>query len=142
MRCWACARPPSCRRQELLSYFEETLPEPCGNCDTCLEPVKTYDGTQVVQKLLSCVYRTGERFGAGHVIDVLLGVSNDRVLKLGHEKISTSAIGKDLTSDAWRAVVRQVVAHGLLQVDVEGALAASASPPNAARSCAASARSS
>ncbi|WP_341990240.1 DNA helicase RecQ [Azorhizobium sp. AG788] len=110
----------SCRRQVLLSYFEETLPEPCGNCDTCLEPVKTFDGTQVVQKLLSCVYRTGERFGAGHVIDVLLGVGNDRALKLGHDKISTFGIGKDLSRDEWRAVVRQVVALGLLQVDVEG----------------------
>ncbi len=110
----------NCRRQVLLSYFEETLPEPCGNCDTCLEPVKTFDGTQVVQKLLSCVYRTGERFGAGHVIDVLLGVGNDRALKLGHDKISTFGIGKDLSRDEWRAVVRQVVALGLLQVDVEG----------------------
>ncbi|WP_029004524.1 DNA helicase RecQ [Azorhizobium doebereinerae] len=110
----------SCRRQVLLSYFEETLPEPCGNCDTCLEPVKTFDGTQVVQKLLSCVYRTEQRFGAGHVIDVLLGVSTERVSKLSHDQLSTFGIGTDLSRDEWRAVVRQVVALGLLKVDVEG----------------------
>ncbi|TDT90340.1 ATP-dependent DNA helicase RecQ [Azorhizobium sp. AG788] len=110
----------SCRRQVLLSYFEETLDEPCGNCDTCLEPVKTFDGTEAVQKLLSCVYRTEQRFGAGHVIDVLLGVANERAQRLGHDKLSTFGIGTDLSRDEWRAVVRQVVALGLLKVDVEG----------------------
>ena len=109
-----------CRRQVLLSYFEEERAEPCGNCDTCLEPVRTYDGTQAVQKLLSCVYRTGERFGAGHVIDVLLGQSTDKVAKFGHQALSTFGIGKETPREEWRAIVRQVVATGLLRVDVEG----------------------
>ncbi|MFG1462882.1 DNA helicase RecQ [Xanthobacter sp. DSM 24535] len=110
----------NCRRQVLLSYFEEQLDEPCGNCDTCLEPVRTYDGTQAVQKLLSCVYRTGERFGAGHVIDVLVGATTEKITKFGHEALSTFGIGKETSRDEWRAIVRQVVALGLLQVDVEG----------------------
>ncbi|MEP9347670.1 DNA helicase RecQ [Xanthobacter sp. KR7-225] len=109
-----------CRRQVLLSYFEEDLKEPCGNCDTCLAPPKTFDGTEAARKLLSCVYRTGERFGAGHVIDVLLGNATDKVAKFGHDKISTFGIGKDFSRDDWRAVVRQLVAMGHLVVDVEG----------------------
>ncbi|OZA92037.1 MAG: ATP-dependent DNA helicase RecQ, partial [Rhizobiales bacterium 39-66-18] len=110
----------NCRRQVLLSYFEEQRDEPCGNCDTCLEPVRTYDGTQAVQKLLSCVYRTGERFGAGHVIDVLVGATTEKITKFRHEALSTFGIGKETSRDEWRAIVRQVVALGLLQVDVEG----------------------
>ncbi|MFG1358274.1 DNA helicase RecQ [Xanthobacter pseudotagetidis] len=109
-----------CRRQVLLSYFEEELPQPCGNCDTCLNPPKTFDGTEAARKLLSCVYRTGERFGAGHVIDVLLGQATEKVVKFGHDKISTFGIGKDFSRDEWRAIVRQLVAMGLLVVDVEG----------------------
>ncbi|WP_454916511.1 DNA helicase RecQ [Xanthobacter sediminis] len=109
-----------CRRQVLLAYFDEELAEPCGNCDTCLDPPKTFDGTQAAQKLLSCVYRTGERFGAGHVIDVLLGLANEKVLKFGHDKISTFGIGKEFPRDEWRAIVRQLLAMGLLSVDVEG----------------------
>ncbi|MFG1344656.1 DNA helicase RecQ [Xanthobacter autotrophicus DSM 431] len=114
------AETAQCRRQVLLKYFEEDLAEPCGNCDTCLEPPKTFDGTQAAQKLLSCVYRTGERFGAGHVIDVLLGESNEKVSKFGHEKLSTFGIGKEFSRDEWRAIVRQLVAMGHLFVDVEG----------------------
>ncbi|MFG1479081.1 DNA helicase RecQ [Xanthobacter sp. V4C-4] len=110
----------TCRRQVLLSYFDEALAEPCGNCDVCLDPPKTFDGTQAAQKLLSCVYRTGERFGAGHVIDVLLGQSNEKVVKFGHDTLSTFGIGKDFSRDEWRAIVRQLVAMGLLHVDVEG----------------------
>ncbi|MGQ3671231.1 DNA helicase RecQ [Xanthobacter sp. TB0136] len=109
-----------CRRQVLLSYFEEDLAEPCGNCDTCLNPPRTFDGTQAAQKLLSCIYRTGQMFGAGHVIDVLLGLDNDKVRKFGHENLSTFGIGKDFTRDDWRAIVRQLVAAGFLSVDVEG----------------------
>ncbi|MBB6305810.1 DNA helicase RecQ [Xanthobacter tagetidis] len=109
-----------CRRQVLLSYFEEDLPQPCGNCDTCLSPPKTFDGTEAARKLLSCVYRTGERFGAGHVIDVLLGQATEKVAKFGHDKISTFGIGKAFSRDEWRAIVRQLVAMGLLVVDVEG----------------------
>ncbi|MCG5233753.1 DNA helicase RecQ [Xanthobacter oligotrophicus] len=110
----------SCRRQVLLKYFEEDLAEPCGNCDTCLSPPRTFDGTEAAQKLLSCVYRTGERFGAGHVIDVLKGEANEKVLKFGHEKLSTFGIGRDFSRDEWRAIVRQLVAMGHLWVDVEG----------------------
>ncbi|MEP9377598.1 DNA helicase RecQ [Aquabacter sp. CN5-332] len=110
----------SCRRGVMLSYFDEQLDEPCGNCDTCLEPVRTYDGTEHVQKLLSCVYRTGERFGAGHVVDVLLGNATDKVTKFGHDTISTFGIGNSVSRDEWRAIVRQVVSLGLLSVDVEG----------------------
>ncbi len=109
-----------CRRQVLLAYFDEELAEPCGNCDTCLDPPQTFDGTEAAQKLLSCVYRTGERFGAGHVIDVLLGEANEKVVKFGHDKLTTFGIGKDFSRDQWRAIVRQLVALGLLQVDVEG----------------------
>jgi ATP-dependent DNA helicase RecQ len=114
------AETAQCRRQVLLAYFGETLAEPCGNCDTCLDPPKTFDGTQAAQKLLSCVYRTGERFGAGHVIDVLLGQANEKVLKFGHDQISTFGIGKEFPRDEWRAIVRQLVAMDLLAVDVEG----------------------
>ncbi len=110
----------SCRRLVMLSYFDEQLDEPCGNCDTCLEPVRTYDGTQAVQKLLSCVYRTGEKFGAGHLVDVLTGTTNEKVTKFGHQTLSTFGIGSDVSKDEWRAIVRQVVSMGLLSVDVEG----------------------
>ncbi len=109
-----------CRRQVLLDYFGDQLPEPCGNCDTCLNPIRSFDGTQLAQKLLSCIYRTGQRFGAGHVIDVLRGEQNDRVGELGHDKLTTFGIGADLTKAAWQSVTRQLVARGLLRVDVEG----------------------
>jgi ATP-dependent DNA helicase RecQ len=108
-----------CRRVVLLNYFGEEA-RPCGNCDTCLEPVATYDGTEVAQKALSCVYRTGERFGAGHVIDVLMGHATEKVQRFGHQQTSTFGIGADLSADAWRSVLRQLVAAGLLAVDVEG----------------------
>ena len=75
-----------CRRQVLLGYFGEELPEPCGNCDTCLEPAETFDGTVVAQKVLSCVVRTGQRFGAQHLIDVLRGRENERVRRFGHDR--------------------------------------------------------
>src|SRR5262245_21224122 len=109
-----------CRRQVLLSYFGETLGEPCGNCDSCLEPVVHFDGTELARKALSCVYRTGQRFGAVHVIDVLRGGESEKISKLGHDKLSTYGIGKDLSVGEWRAVFRQLVAHGLLTVDVTG----------------------
>jgi ATP-dependent DNA helicase RecQ len=109
-----------CRRQVLLEYFGDEMPKPCGNCDTCLTPVSSFDGTQLAQKFLSCVYRTGQRFGAGHVIDVLRGESNERALELGHDKLTTFGIGAELTKAAWQSVTRQLVARGLLRVDVEG----------------------
>jgi ATP-dependent DNA helicase RecQ len=109
-----------CRRQVLLAYFGETLGEPCGNCDTCLNPVDTFDGTVVAQKALSTVVRTGQRFGAGHVIDVLLGKATPRVQSLGHQNLSTYGIGGELSERAWRGVLRQLVAAGYLATDAEG----------------------
>jgi len=109
-----------CRRQTLLRYFGDELDQPCGNCDTCLEPPRTWDATEAVQKALSCVYRTGQRFGANHIVEVLRGSQNERLLSLGHDKLSTYGIGKDLSAGEWRAVLRQLVAGGYLDVDPEG----------------------
>ncbi|MFC6635249.1 DNA helicase RecQ [Microbulbifer taiwanensis] len=109
----------SCRRQSLLRYFGEELAEPCGNCDTCLEPPQTWDGTQAAAKLLSCVYRTGQRFGAAHVIDVLRGSENEKVRKFGHDRVTTYGIGKDLSANEWRGVVRQLVVRAYIEVEGE-----------------------
>jgi ATP-dependent DNA helicase RecQ len=110
----------SCRRQTLLNYFGEELDEPCGNCDTCLEPVITWDGTEAAQKALSAAYRTGQRFGANHLIDVLEGNSTAKVIQFGHDKLPTFGIGTELNGNGWRSVFRQLVARGYLTVDVEG----------------------
>ena len=110
----------SCRRQALLAHFGERLDQPCGNCDTCLQPVESYDGTIEAQKMLSCAIRTGQRFGALHLIDVLMGRANERVLSLGHDALPTFGVGRDLDAHAWRAVVRQLLARGLLAIDPGG----------------------
>ncbi len=110
----------ACRRQVLLGYFGDEQQSPCGNCDTCIEPVETWDGTEAAQKALSCVYRTGQRFGANHVIDVLLGKDSDRMRQFGHQRLSTFGIGTELEVGQWRSVFRQLVARNLLAVDVEG----------------------
>ncbi len=110
----------TCRRQALLSYFGETLGQPCGNCDNCLEPVETWDATEAARKALSCVYRTGQRFGVQYVIDVLLGKMNERIERFGHERLSTFGIGSDVDRREWRSVFRQLVSRGLLRVDLEG----------------------
>jgi ATP-dependent DNA helicase RecQ len=109
-----------CRRRVLLNYFGESLPEPCGNCDTCLDPVPTWDGTVAAQKALSCIFRTGQRFGAVYLTDVLLGKSNARMRRLGHDRGSTFGIGTELSAEQWRSVYRQLVAGGLAEIDVEG----------------------
>ncbi len=109
-----------CRRQSLLTYFGEPLPPACGNCDNCVEPPQTWDGTEVAQKALSCVYRTGQRFGVTHLTDVLTGKSTERVAELGHDKLTTFGVGKELDERQWKAVFRQLVAAGLLDVDQEG----------------------
>ncbi|KAA6183639.1 DNA helicase RecQ [Thiohalocapsa marina] len=109
-----------CRRQVLLNYFGETLPGACGNCDTCLTPVQTWDGTVAAQKAMSCIHRTGQRFGAGHLIDVLLGKQTERIRRLGHDQVSTYGIGRELDADQWRSVYRQLVAAGLVVADIEG----------------------
>ena len=109
----------TCRRVRLLSYFDEAS-APCGNCDVCIEPPQVWDGTVAAQKALSCVYRTGQRFGAVHLIDVLLGKETERVLQWGHRELSTFGIGTELDEKAWRTVFRQLVAQGLLAVDHAG----------------------
>jgi ATP-dependent DNA helicase RecQ len=113
------AETAGCRRQVLLSYFGDDS-EPCGNCDTCAAPPKLFDGTVAVQKALSCIYRTGERFGQGYIIDVLLGTENDRIAQFGHDKVSTFGIGKEHDSRAWRAILRQMIALRLVEVDLSG----------------------
>jgi ATP-dependent DNA helicase RecQ len=110
----------SCRRQVLLQYFGETLTEPCGNCDTCLTPVATWDGTIATQKALSAVRRTGERFGQSYLIDLLLGNTNERMARAGHDRLPTFGVGADLDRRTWQSVFRQLVAGGLLEVDVDG----------------------
>ena len=110
----------TCRRQVLLRYFGDELPEPCGNCDTCLEPVETFDGTEAAQKALSTVYRTGQRFGVSYLTDVLLGHQTDRIVNFRHDAVSTFGIGKELSTVQWRSIFRQLVARGLLAVDEEG----------------------
>jgi len=108
----------SCRRQALLSYFGETLPEPCGNCDTCLEPVQTFDGTTAAQKALSAVARTGEYFGVAHAIDLLTGNATDKIRHNGHDKLPTFGVGADMGKNAWSAVFRQLAALDLVGVDM------------------------
>ena len=107
---------PTCRTRMLLACFGETMEQPCGHCDRCLSPVPTRDGSVDAQKLLSAVFRTGQRFGPGHVISVLLGEATDMVKRLGHDSLSTFGIGKDRTQAFWRGVVRQLIAHGSLEV--------------------------
>ncbi len=109
-----------CRRQALLRYFGEDLPQPCGNCDNCLSPPQTWDATVAAQKALSCVYRTGQRFGVNYLIEVLQGKNNERVTQFGHDRISTFGIGREHTASEWRSLFRQLIAAGYLRVDVEG----------------------
>ena len=109
-----------CRRQSLLGWFGESHPGACGNCDNCLSPPETWDGTEAARKALSCVYRTGQRFGAAHLTDVLRGADTAKIHQFGHAQLSTYGIGDDLDARQWRSVFRQLVAAGLLEVDLEG----------------------
>jgi ATP-dependent DNA helicase RecQ len=109
----------SCRRQLLLNYFGEQLTKPCGNCDNCLSPPETWDATQFARQALSCVYRTGQRFGVGYVIDVLLAKQDPRILKNQHDQLSTFGIGTELSVAEWRSLFRQLIAQGYLYVDHE-----------------------
>jgi ATP-dependent DNA helicase RecQ len=114
------AETASCRRTHLLGYFGETLKPPkCGNCDNCLSPPQLREGKVIAQKLLSCAYRTGQRFGAMHLIDVLVGRMTERVKQVGHDKLSVFGIGRELNERQWRAALRQLVAMGHLQPDSE-----------------------
>jgi ATP-dependent DNA helicase RecQ len=110
----------ACRRQALLAYFGETLAEPCGNCDNCQSPPETWDAGVAAQKALSCVYRTGQRFGVNYLIDILKGKEHDRIRRNGHHRISTFGIGEELDGVGWRGLYRQLIAHGYLHIDHEG----------------------
>jgi ATP-dependent DNA helicase RecQ len=109
----------SCRRQALLKYFDDELPEPCGNCDTCLEPPDTWDGTEASRMALSAAYRTGQRFGVNHLIDVFRGAETDKIFQCDHHRLPTYGVGKELDNNQWRSVFRQLVARGYLNVDLE-----------------------
>ena len=109
-----------CRRQTLLEYFGEQRATACGNCDNCLDAPQTWDGTRAAQMALSCVYRTGQRFGVVHLVDVLLGKTTERVQQFGHDRLPTFAIGGELSDLQWRGVFRQLTAMGFLSVDLEG----------------------
>jgi ATP-dependent DNA helicase RecQ len=110
----------SCRRQALLRYFGDVLDKPCGNCDTCLTPVETWDATEEAQKALSCVHRTGQRFGVNYLIEVLRQSHSERIKQFGHHKLSVYGIGVELEPTQWRSIFRQLIAQGFLVVDVAG----------------------
>ncbi len=109
-----------CRRQSLLSYFGDKLEQPCGNCDTCISPINTWDASIAAQKALSCVYRTGQVFGVKHLVEVLLGKDSAKISQFSHDKISTYGVGKELDENQWRSVYRQLVSRGYLNVDLAG----------------------
>ncbi|MES9964231.1 MAG: DNA helicase RecQ [Candidatus Sedimenticola sp. 20ELBAFRAG] len=110
----------ACRRQSLLGYFGEQMAEPCGNCDNCLTPPETWEATESARKALSCVYRTGQRFGVNYVIDVLKGKEDERIQRFGHDQLSTYGIGDELDGTGWRSLFRQLISLGYLNIDAEG----------------------
>jgi len=109
-----------CRRPVLLNYFGEPYDKACGNCDNCLEEVEKWDGTIAVQKAMSCIYRTGERFGVKYLTDVLLGKEDKRIKGFRHDDVSTFGIGKELSNNEWKSVYRQIVAAGYAEIDIKG----------------------
>ena len=109
----------SCRRQALLGYFDEQLDQPCGNCDNCLDPPQTLDATELARMALSCVYRSGQRFGVNYLIDVLRGKEDERIQRNGHQELSTFGIGADTASATWRSLFRQLISRGYLAIDTE-----------------------
>jgi ATP-dependent DNA helicase RecQ len=109
----------TCRRHAMLMHFDENSPETCGNCDTCLTKVETWDGTDSARKALSVIYRTGQRFGVTHLIDVLRGAETDKILQFNHHQLPTHGIGSDLNKDQWRSVFRQLIARSYISVDME-----------------------
>jgi ATP-dependent DNA helicase RecQ len=114
------AETTACRRQRLLAYFGENLAQACGNCDNCLDPPETWDASVVAQKALSCVYRTGQRFGVAHLTAVLRGEADERIRTLRHDELGVFGVGAELDKQQWRGVFRQLVASGLLTPDDEG----------------------
>lgn len=113
----AICETPGCRRQAILKHFGESHAGGCGNCDTCLKPVETWDGLDAAIKALAAIYRTGERFGTGHLIDVLMGTENEKTLRFGHCDMPVFGAGKDLSSKTWQSVYRQLLAAGYIRVD-------------------------
>ncbi|SFO92549.1 DNA helicase RecQ [Pseudomonas borbori] len=109
-----------CRRQTLLAYFDEEMPKPCGHCDNCIDGVQTWDATEPARQALSAIYRSGQRYGVGHLVDLLLGRDNDKVRGPGHQHLSVFGVGKALSEGEWRSLFRQLVARGLADVDLEG----------------------
>ena len=109
-----------CRRQALLAYFDEDLPQPCGHCDNCVDGVQTWDATEPARQALSAIYRTGQRYGVGHLVDVLLGRDNEKVRASGHERLAVFGVGKGRAEGEWRSLYRQLVARGLADIDLEG----------------------
>ena len=109
-----------CRRQTLLAYFDEEMPQPCGHCDNCVDGVQTWDATEPARQALSAVYRTGQRYGTGHLIDVLLGRENEKIRSMGHERLAVFGVGKSRAEGEWRTLFRQLVARGLADIDIEG----------------------
>ena len=116
-----------CRRQTLLAYFDESLEQPCGNCDNCVDPPQTWDATEAARMALSCVFRTGQRFGVNYVIDVLMGNARDRIVQNRHDQLSTFGIG-DLDNNEWRSLFRQLIALGYLYADIDNYGALKMSP--------------
>jgi len=110
----------ACRRRTLLDYFGEATGERCGNCDNCLDAIKTWDGTDAARKAISCVFRTGQRFGVTYVVSVLRGERNERVEANGHDRLSTFGIGVEHGAGAWRSIFRQLIARGYLENDLDG----------------------
>ena len=109
-----------CRRQALLAYFDEEMAKPCGHCDNCLDGVQVWDATEPARQALSTIFRSGQRYGVGHLVDILLGRDNERVRTMGHQHLSVFGMGKALTEAEWRTLFRQLVARGLADVDLEG----------------------
>lgn len=109
----------TCRRHALLSYFDELSPEHCGNCDTCLVPARTWDGTESARKALSAIYRTGQRFGVNHLIDVLKGQANAKVRQFNHQQLPVFGMGAELDTHQWRSVFRQLMSRGYIRVDLD-----------------------
>jgi ATP-dependent DNA helicase RecQ len=107
----------ACRRQAILAHFGEKMPRPCGNCDNCAQPAQTWDATTAARKALSAILRTGQRFGAAHVIDVLRGAKTEKITRFGHDKLPTFGVGTELDRNGWGALFRQLIVRGVIEVD-------------------------
>ncbi|OYV34608.1 MAG: ATP-dependent DNA helicase RecQ [Acidocella sp. 20-61-6] len=118
----------TCRRQAILAHFGERLAEPCGNCDTCMTPVETWDATTAARKALSAILRTGQSFGTGHLVDLLLGSKTEKILRFSHDKLPTFGVGTELDRKGWGSLFRQLIVRGMIEVDHDsyGALRMSA----------------